>query len=199
MADHESVELVARWRQGDQQAAAELVQRFTERLLALARSQLSAKVARRIDAEDIVQSAYRSFFVGARADRYVLEHSGDLWALLASITMHKLQHQVARHTAGRRSVERESPPSGADSQCGLPADVAARTPSPSEAAALVDEVEAIMQPLKPLQRQMVEMRLQGYGLQEIADATQRSERLVRRVLEQVKKHLKQRYPQYAAG
>ena len=78
MADHESAALLARWRDGDQQAAAELVQRFTGRLLALARGQLSDKLARRVDPEDVVQSAYRSFFAGARADRYVLQRSGDL-------------------------------------------------------------------------------------------------------------------------
>ena len=46
MAKSESAELLARWRAGDQLAAAELVQRFTERLMALARSQLSDKLAR---------------------------------------------------------------------------------------------------------------------------------------------------------
>ena len=49
-----------------------------------------------------------------------------------------------------------------------------------------------MRDLKPLQRQMVEMRLQGFSLEEIATATDRSERLVRRVLSQIKERLKER-------
>jgi RNA polymerase sigma-70 factor (ECF subfamily) len=198
MADNESADLLARWRGGEEQAAAALVQRFTERLLALARGQLSEKLARRIDPEDVVQSAYRSFFAGARDDRYVFQRSGDMWQLLAAITIHKLHHHVARHTADKRAVDREESFGGEDSLLGLRADVVAREPCPAEAAAMVDELEHLMRDLKPLHRQMVEMRLQGYALQEIADATDRSERLVRRVMEQIKNQLKQRY-QAACG
>jgi hypothetical protein len=56
-----------------------------------------------------------------------------------------------------------------------------------------------MRDLKPLYRQMVEMRRQGYSMQEIADGTQRSERLVRRVLDQFKDQLQQRYREYTDG
>jgi RNA polymerase sigma factor (sigma-70 family) len=197
MAENESAELLARWREGDQQAASELVERFTERLLALARSQLSEKLARRVDPEDVVQSAYRSFFVAARADRYELQQKGDLWQLLAAITMHKLHHQVARHTAGKRALDREVSLGGGSTLLGFQAELMARTPTPFEAAALIDDLEFVMRGLKPLHRQMVEMRLQGYSLQEIAAATDRSERRVRRVLGQVKIQLQQRYDDYA--
>ncbi len=71
----------------------------------------------------------------------------------------------------------------------------ARTPTPPEAAALVDELEYLMRPLKPLDRKMVEMRLQGYNFEEIAAATSRSERWVRRVLDQFKDRLRRRYHQ----
>jgi hypothetical protein len=45
---------------------------------------------------------------------------------------------------------------------------------------------------------MVEMRLQGYRLDEIAATTVRSERWVRRVLDQFKSRLRERYDQHAA-
>jgi RNA polymerase sigma-70 factor (ECF subfamily) len=192
MTDHESAELLARCQAGDQQAAAELIDRFTERLLALARRQLSEKLARRVDAEDVVQSAYRSFFAGARDGRYELRRSGDLWRLLSAITLHKLHHQVEHHTAERRTVDRETGFGGESSLWGLQAEVFSRAPSPVEAAALVDELEWLLRDLKPLHRQMVEMRLQGYTLHEIAAATDRSERLVRRLLDQIKDRLKHR-------
>jgi RNA polymerase sigma-70 factor (ECF subfamily) len=196
MAVNESAELLTRWRDGDQQAAAELVERFTERLLALARNQLAENLARRVDAEDVVQSAYRSFFAGARDDRYVVRQSGDLWHLLAAITLHKLHHQVARHTAAVRSVRREAGFGRESSLLGLQADVVTRAPSPAEAAALIDELEFVLRPLSALHRRMVEMRLQGHSLQEIATATDRSERLVRRVLDHVKSTLRQRFPEH---
>src|SRR5947209_1095765 len=84
-----SADLMARWRDGDQQAAGELFRRYADRLRALARTRLSARLARHVDPEDVVQSAYRSFFSGARSDRYALRRSGDLWRLLVSITLHK--------------------------------------------------------------------------------------------------------------
>jgi RNA polymerase sigma-70 factor (ECF subfamily) len=197
MTDLTSAELVARWRDGDQQAADELFQRYTEQLLALARRQLSAKLARRLDPEDVVQSAYRSFFAGARADRYVLHQSGDLWRLLAAITLHKLHRQIEHHTAAKRSFEREQDRGADSSLFGLQADTLSRDPSPAEVLAIVDELEYVMRALKPLHRQMVELRLQGYRIAEIAAATDRSERWVRRILDQIKSQLQQRYRVHA--
>lgn len=181
--DNQSFDLVTRWRGGDQRAAEELFVRYAERLLALARSRLSATLSRHVDAEDVLQSAYRSFFLGAREGRYVLQRSGDLWRLLVAITIHKLHHQVERHTAGKRSVKRE---------CGLEADSAwapSREPTPAEAAALADTLASLLRCLSPLECRMVELRLQGYTLEEIADDVQRSERTVRRLLEQIKESL----------
>ncbi|MGE3809084.1 MAG: ECF-type sigma factor [Gemmataceae bacterium] len=87
MSADSPVDLVARWQQGDQQAAEELFCRYAEQIAALASRRLSDQMARRIDPEDIVQSVYRSFFVSAREGRYELQHGGDLWRLLVSITL----------------------------------------------------------------------------------------------------------------
>ena len=40
--------------------------------------------------EDVVQSVFAASSSGARAGRFTLSRSGDLWRLLASITKHKL-------------------------------------------------------------------------------------------------------------
>lgn len=186
MPDNESAELLERFRAGDERAAEQLFNRFAGRLIALAASKLSEKLARRLDAEDVVQSAYRSFFRGARDGRYVLQRSGELWSLLVSITLHKLQHQAERHTAGKRGVDREETPEAADSCRGLSAFALARDPSPLEAAALADEVESVLCRLEPRHRSILELRLQGHNLEEIAAQVKCSERTVRRVLEEVK-------------
>src|SRR5262245_47150683 len=107
MADSQLSDLVARWRAGDEAAAAELFERYADRLIALARSRLSAKVAGRVDPEDVVQSAYRSFFAGVRNGRYDLERGGDVWRLLLAITLHKLYRQVQQHQRQKRSLDRE--------------------------------------------------------------------------------------------
>ncbi len=187
--NHQSADLVMRWRDGDQGAAGEIFQRYTERLLALTRSRLSARLTRQLDAEDVVQSAYRSFFIGARDGRYVLSRSGDLWRLLAAITLHKLQHQVERRSARKRAAAREVPLDEERDATGLKAETLAREPTPAEAAALADTLENLLAPLEPLQRRMVALRLEGYSLEEIAKEVARSERTVRRVLEQFKQGL----------
>jgi RNA polymerase sigma-70 factor (ECF subfamily) len=186
-----SINLVARWQAGDQQAANELFRRYAGRLIALARSRLSASLSRRVDAEDVVQSAYRSFFAGARDGLYDPQRGGTLWKFLVAITLHKLQDQLERHTAQKRSIKAERCFGTEDTLLGLRAEALARDPSPVEAVALVDQVEQVMRQLDPLQRQIFELRLQGHSLEEIAAQTQRCERTVRRTLERVKERLEQ--------
>src|SRR5262245_19315092 len=131
--DEPSVELLAKYQQGDEQAADELFRRYVSRLTVLARARIAPKIARRFDAEDVVLSAYRSFFVRAREGQFSLARSGDLWRLLVGIVLKKLYHQAAHHTADRRSIDREEPlPDGGDSAWdAFP--TAGRTPTPEEA------------------------------------------------------------------
>ena len=193
MTDDPSGDLLARWRKGDQQAATELFQRYADRLIALARSRLPAKVAQRVDAEDVVQSVYRSFFAGARDGRYDLQRGGDLWRLLVTITLHKVYRQVTQHGREKRAVEREQSFGSEDSLIHLAAPLLARDPSPVEVVTLVDELEQIMRGLKPQYRRMLELRLLGYNVFEIAAETKSGERTVRRVLDQVKQQLEHSY------
>jgi RNA polymerase sigma factor (sigma-70 family) len=192
MGDEPSIELLARWRAGDARAEDELFSRYTSRLIGLARRRLSAQMAQRVDAEDVVQSAYRCFCAAARDDQIVLNRSGDLWRVLAKITLNRLCKQVEHHMAAKRSVERDQN-FGDESSLIAMGDVLARTPSPSEAMAVIEELEQALRGLAPHHRQMVELRLQGDHIKEIAEATDRSERLVRRVLDQVKGRLNRRF------
>jgi len=178
-----SAELLARFRGGDEQAAEDIFERYINRLTLLARARLSPRLAARTDPEDIVLSAWRSFFIGARNDRYSLRRSGDLWRLLVSITMHKLYHQVRHHSADRRSVDVESPfANGADFEQNL----IDRTPTPEEAVALADQLQAILALLDDFGRRVLELRLQGEQLNQISADTGRSERTVRRTLAQIR-------------
>jgi len=191
MSDDPSAEVLARWRAGDQRAADDLFSRYTAQLIAMARRRLSARLARRVDAEDVVQSAYRCFCAAARADQVVLRRSGDLWRLLAAITLHKLHHQVERHTAAKRAVGREQTFGGESSLVAM-GNAVARAPDAAEVVAVIEELEMVLKGLSPLHRRMVELRLQGYPIAEIAAASDRCERLVRKVLDQVKDRLSRR-------
>ncbi len=192
-----SAELLARWRDGDQRAADALFERYVAQLVALTRSRLPQKLARRFDAEDVVQSAYRSFFDKARDDRYVLRRSGDLWRLLAAITKHKLYHRIEYHTAAMRDVAAERHFTQESGVFGLPVLALAHDPSPADAAALDDELEEVLRGLEPRYHRMVVLRLEGYTEAEIAAATERSERTVRRVLDRLKQRLRERFSEYS--
>lgn len=186
MKEEPTTDLVARYRSGDGAAADELFRRYVERLTALARMRLSPKIATRTDPEDVVLSAYRSFFVGLGKGQFSIERSGDLWRLLASITVHKVSGQLRRHRADRRDVARE------ESQPENELSVYRRAPTPEEAVALADELGAFLETLQPLPRRILELRLQDESVDVIASLVSRSERTVRRVLADLQASLSRR-------
>ena len=102
MSKLNSQQLLEMYQAGENEAATVLFDRYVARLIALARSRIGARLRRRIDPEDVIQSAYRSFFVHARVGEYQLQKTGDLWRLLAGITLHKLYGQIEKHTAGKK-------------------------------------------------------------------------------------------------
>jgi len=193
MADESSVHLVARWRNGDQEAAGELFRRYSDRLIGLAHNRLSSKLSARVDAEDLVQSVYRSFFANVRGNRYDLQHGGDLWRLLVAMTLHKLHNQVDWHTAQKRDVKSEVSFGNEKGLYGIGAQVLSREPSTVEAVAVAEELEYVMGQLDVLDRRILELRLQGQNHAEIAAAARCSERSVIRVLKSVKELLKKRW------
>ncbi len=187
----DSQELLDRFRAGDEAAAKSLLDRYAQRLLALARGRLSQRLARRIDPEDVVQSAYRSFFLRARAGEFHVEREGDLWRLLAAITLHKLWRQAKHHRAGKRAIGREEQPTGDDSP---PLEqLASREPSVADVVVAADELRWLLTQLAPHERQAVELRLQDIPLDQIAAQMARSERTVRRSLAKARDLLRQRW------
>jgi RNA polymerase sigma factor (sigma-70 family) len=193
----ESALLVARWQAGDEAAAEALFNRYADRLARLAASRLAQRLATRIDPEDVVMSAYRSFFVGAREGRFTLERGGDLWRLLVQVTLHKLYRQAARHRAARRSVDRQRPlDSGGDWKAIA---VRGETPTPDEVAAAADELARLLACLSPRGRQVVELRMQGYEMREMGHTLGVSERTVRRWLNEARGILARELPADVAG
>jgi len=192
MANDESIDLLDRVRGGDEQAATDLFDRFVERLIKLAHSRLSNKLRRRVDAEDVVQSVYRSFFSNAQDGRYQLQQSGDLWRLLAAITINKLRNQARHGKAAKRSVGAEESFAGNDSVMGIAPEAVCNDPSPEELSVLLEELESEMSDLSPLKREIVELRLQGHSNEEVAGVVQCTERTVQRTLKQLRERLEAR-------
>jgi len=194
MPHDETRHIFDRVRNGDEEAARQVFERYLARLVALARSRLSEKLARKVDADDVVQSAFRSFFVRARDGQFAIERAGDLWSLLATITRHKLLKKAEHFRQQKRDLGRDQPLARHDDDSGAEVPFAVE-PTDEEAVALSDEIEFLMRDLDPLQRQMLELRLQGQPIPEIAETVERSERTVRRFLGGFRDELERRLNQ----
>ena len=185
-------DLMIRLRYGDQKAAAQVVQRYANELIALARSRLDHLLRRKVDPEDILQSALQSFFAGSREGQFEVRDWGSLWGLLTTITLRKCGHQSEYFRAARRDLRREVAP-GEQADESLPApDIAGPAPTPEEAAVLAETLEELLQQLDDRSRDIVSLRLQGYTTCEISTREGCTERTVQRVLERVRKWLEQR-------
>ncbi len=175
---------------GEPDAATQLFHRYLRRLCRLAQTRIGARLAQRIDPEDVVMSAYRSFFLSAKAGRFWIQESGDLWALLTKITLRKLYRSAAHHSADMRSVDRET---NNEASGNLHQWVISEQPAAEEAVALADELESVLSALPIQHRRIVEMRLQGELIHDIAKELAMSERTVRRILTDLESQLQQRH------
>jgi RNA polymerase sigma-70 factor (ECF subfamily) len=182
--------LMERLRSGEDGAARELFVRFTGRLVGLARRHLDARLAVKVDPEDIVQSAYKSFFLRHRDGGLEVGSWDGLWGVLTVITLRKCADRAAYFRAGKRDMTREAA-GGADDSAPPMTDLALdREPLPDEAAVLAETVEALFRAVDdPDERAILELSLQGYTAGEISEKVGRAERSVRRLRERLRKRL----------
>ncbi len=176
--------LAERCRLGDEDACRQLFDCYVERLVALARRRISQRLASRVDPEDIVQSVFRTFFGRLKAGRFRLEEQDDLCKLLMRITVHKALRQIHFHQAAKRNPRLEIGQGDEPNERMLA--VIDREPLPEEAVAFVDHLEHFLDHLKPQEREILEMRLQGFSNDEIAQKLDIYDRKIRRVIERVR-------------
>src|SRR4051794_37106325 len=174
-AGEESFELlIRRVRDGDQQAAAELVRRYEPAIRRAARVRLmDTRLNRLLDSMDICQSVLASFFVRTALGQYQLETPDQLLKLLATMTRNKLASAVKGHGAGRRDfrrVEGQAGGDGSDEQsdaAGVEA-IAGPGPTPSREVAARDLLNEARRRLLPDELSLLERRQQGCDWAEIA-------------------------------
>jgi RNA polymerase sigma-70 factor (ECF subfamily) len=177
-------------RQADPQAASALVRRFADRLTALARTRLGERLRAKVDADDVVQSAYRTFFRRHAGGEFELDGWDGLWALLTVLTVRKCGRWRQHFQAAARDVRREVPAGGSSSDAAPVLQALAREPAPDEAAALAEMVEGLLRGLRPRDRDVLSLRLQGYTPAETAARLRLPERTVFRILDRVKDRLR---------
>ena len=173
----DATQLLDRWRNGDQEAATQLFQLYSSKLTRVAERQMSQQLSRRVAGEDIVQSAFRSFFRrGARGD-FVIDNSAGLWQLLVKITVLKVYGQARRHSAPKRDMRGEL------SLDDLDGAVLAQEPRPEEAVVLLDLMSAVVADLPESYGEILALRLAGHNRSEIANEVGVTRQTVYRALD----------------
>jgi RNA polymerase sigma-70 factor (ECF subfamily) len=156
-------EFIARIRAGDDEAARELVRRFEGVIRREVRLRLDdRRLLRVFDSMDISQSVLTSFFSRAGLGQFEIETPEQLVRLLIGMTRNKLAFQVRRERARRRDSRLNEARRVDDMQ------VVSATPGPSQLASDHDLIEAVRGRLDDEERQLADLRAEGWEWAEIA-------------------------------
>ena len=179
--------LLRRVRSGESDAATDLYLRYATRLQRLVHEQTGAALARRVGDEDIVQSVFRTFFRRAADGHYQVGESEELWKLFLVIALNKIRRAAEYHGAAKRDHQRTvggneldwaAHPAG-----GRENEVALQT--------LQMTIDEVLGTLPPGHSEIVQLRIEGYTVEEIAGKTNRSLRTVERMLKNFRETLLQ--------
>lgn len=167
---------------GGEEAARELWRRYFHRLVGLAREKLRGSPRRVADEEDVALSAFDSFCRQAEQGRFPGLHDRDgLWRLLVVLTARKAGHL-------RRDQERLKRGGGQEGDWDEAfGEAISREPGPEDAAIAAEEHCRLMAALNDDRlRQVAQLRLEGFSVEEIAEAVGYAPRSIKRKLQLVR-------------
>jgi RNA polymerase sigma factor (sigma-70 family) len=155
---------IRRIRDGDEQAARELVERYEPVIRREVKMRLrDPRLYRRFDWTDICQSVMASFFLRAASGQYELDQPDQLMRLLVVMTRHKLSKQERRHRAEKRDYRLldDRDPAYLEGKPGA-------DPTPSRLIAGRELLEAFRVRLSADERKLADLRAEGYEWAEIS-------------------------------
>jgi RNA polymerase sigma-70 factor (ECF subfamily) len=154
----EYVEFIRRIRQGDEQAAQELVRRYEAEIRMEVRGWLRMRnpgLRRVFDSMDICQSVMASFFYRAAVGDFDLEEPPQLIGLLVGMARKKVAEQARHHQRQRRDVRRV----GDGALDNVP--IAAPDHTPSRIASGRELLERFRELLSDDERKIADLRARG--------------------------------------
>ncbi len=176
--------LLRRYGRGDDDAATAIYLRYAERLRALAEAQASNDLKRRVDAEEMVQSVFRTFFRRAADGQYEIPEGDELWKLLLVIGLNKIRSLGIFHRAKKRDLSK--------TDMGIEGVASLEHASDEDESAiriLHLTIDEILTALPSSYREVVDLRVAGYEVAEIAERCGRSKRSIERILQEFRKKL----------
>lgn len=170
--------LLVRIQAGEDDAARAIYTRYAERLMKLADQNTGDDLAARIDAEDIVQSVFRTFFRRVNDGHYLIPEGEELWKLLLVIALNKVRMVAEYHRAAKRNVAHTRSIGDRDFENTMDA-----------SQILQMTIDDILITLPEPHRQVVRARIDGCEIAEISSKVSVSRRSVERILQSFRKRL----------
>lgn len=156
-----------------------LYDRYARRVFGLVESKLGARLRASTEPEDVVQSVFKSMFRGVQSGHYDAPPGTTLWNLLAVIAVHKLRRKAVHYAAQCRDSKRNVSLEVVD---GVSLDE-------SSLEFLEMTLRETLETLRPLDREILSLRIERYTVDEISDQTGRSRRTVERSLQRSREQL----------
>ena len=177
--------LVQRLEGGEEDAATALYVRYAKRLQRLAAYQTSDELSFQVSSEEIVQTVFRTFFRRASQGQYAVADGDDLWKLLLVIALNKIRKLSDFHHAQKRDMKRTNT---FESKF---FDTQVQPHGDQEVAHSVLKltVNEILADLPESHQQIIQLRIEGHSLPEIADETGSAKRTAERVLQEFRRRL----------
>lgn len=181
-------QLVLGLRAGTPEACAKFWKHYGSELMRLADRHISERLKRRVGADDLVQSACRTFFRRLSDGQFELPDADALWRLMVAITVTKARRAARNHGRAKRDMNAEvriddaAGYEGKMDQAGL----VDASDSPIDVAEFHDQMERLFECLSDQECQVVNLKLQQFTNREIAERMACSERTVRRLTQQVR-------------
>jgi RNA polymerase sigma-70 factor (ECF subfamily) len=157
--------LLARARQEDPEALAQLVRQYESRVRLVARVLLGPALRPYLDTVDLVQSVHRTLMLGMRGDKHDISSPEKLVALALTLVRRKVARQWRR-------VQRQRRLGGGPADSGnlpeLLLSLHSTEADPASAAQFNDALRHLCASLDAAEQRILELHLQGYRTAEIA-------------------------------
>jgi len=170
-------ELLRQVREGSEDAARTLFERYGRLVLRTVRRNLPRELRAQLDSQDCAQDVWASFFA-IPAERFTFDTADAFIAYLAGLTRNRVREHVRRGRTRKRDVQRELALN--PGQAGL--EQAASAATPSQTAIAEEAWQRLLEGLPERYRQVLVLLRQGCTQQEIADRLVISTRSVRRLI-----------------
>lgn len=184
-AESSDASLLSVFRKGGQDAATQLYFRYAHRLRTLVRHNCSADLAVHGGGRHRTVR-FPDFLFRHKEGLYRIPRGDDLWRLLLVMALYKVRSKGEFHNAAKRDIRKTFSLETSDQELGL--DPEKRSDS-EELMFLQVAVREALEQLPADYRVIVELRIEGYEIPEIAGKVGRARRTVERILQEARKKL----------